>query len=202
MDDEKFIPTRKSLLGRLSDQQDNVSWREFFNTYWRLIYSVAIKSGCTESEAEEVVQETIISVSKTMPEFKYDPAVCSFKGWLMHITRWRIADQLRRRSPMRVQPLPDESEPPAGAHVAQEAPELEALWQREWERSMIDAAMERVKKRVTAQQYQIFHLHLVKQMSLREIAELLQIHLGRVYLAKHRVSRLVRKEIRDLEKRI
>ena len=33
-----------------------------------------------------------------MPDFVYDPARCSFKGWL-HVTRLRIMDQLRRRQP-------------------------------------------------------------------------------------------------------
>ena len=35
-------------------------------------------------------------VARKMPDFHYDPAVCSFKGWLMHVTRCRIADRFRR----------------------------------------------------------------------------------------------------------
>jgi len=31
------IPTRSSLLGRLKDWEDQESWRDFFETYWRLI---------------------------------------------------------------------------------------------------------------------------------------------------------------------
>jgi len=30
---------------------------------------------------------------------KYERAAGSFKGWLLHITRWRIADQFRKRAP-------------------------------------------------------------------------------------------------------
>ena len=40
-----FAPTRHSLLTRLKDWDDDKSWREFFDTYWKLIYSVALKSG-------------------------------------------------------------------------------------------------------------------------------------------------------------
>ena len=57
---EDSIPTRYSLLSRLQDWDDQESWRVFFDTYWRLIYSVAARSGLTESEAQDVVQETII----------------------------------------------------------------------------------------------------------------------------------------------
>src|SRR6266542_6306917 len=96
---EELIPTRDSLLSRLKDRRDDDSWRDFFNLYWRLIYGGALKAGLTEQEAEEVVQETVITVARRIPEFKYDPTVCSFKTWLLNLTRWRIVDQLRKRRP-------------------------------------------------------------------------------------------------------
>src|SRR5215472_5615555 len=95
---EEFIPTRYTLLSRLLNWEDNESWKDFFDTYWRLIYSVARKSGLTEVEAQEVVQETVISVAKHIHKFRLDRKLGSFKGWLRNITRWRIADQLRKRT--------------------------------------------------------------------------------------------------------
>jgi len=61
---DDLIPTRRSLLSRLKDWDDQESWRDFFNTYWKLIYATAIKAGLTHTEAEEVVQETVITISK------------------------------------------------------------------------------------------------------------------------------------------
>src|SRR2546426_12491692 len=98
-DADPLIPTRATLLQRLKDWQDQPSWQEFFDTYWRLIYGVARKAGLTESEAEDVVQETMFSVAKHMPSFKYDPAIGSFKGWLLTLTRWRIIFPLGKRGP-------------------------------------------------------------------------------------------------------
>ena len=94
---DELIPTRQSLLVRLKDADDHKSWQDFLNTYGPFIYGVAVKSGLTMVEAQEVVQETVISVSKKMPEFTYDPKVGAFKGWLMRLTHWRIKDQLRKR---------------------------------------------------------------------------------------------------------
>src|ERR1051325_11906744 len=91
------LPTRKTLVKRLKNLEDDQSWRDFFEKYWRLIYAFAVKSGCTNAEAEEVVQETVISVARKMPDFQYNPGMCSFKGWLMHMANWRVIDQLRRR---------------------------------------------------------------------------------------------------------
>src|SRR5262245_36768604 len=87
------IPTRYSLLSRLKNREDHDSWKDFFDTYWRLIYSVAIRSGLSESEAEEVVQETVITIAKDIERFKRDRKLGSFKGWLRNTVHWRIADQ-------------------------------------------------------------------------------------------------------------
>src|SRR6202167_6324593 len=95
---DRSIITRYSLLSRLQDWQDNKSWQEFFESYWRLVYSVALRSGLTEMEAQEVVQETFICVAKSIHEFRRDRSKGSFKGWLRNITRWRIADQFRKRT--------------------------------------------------------------------------------------------------------
>src|SRR5688572_14057001 len=96
---EAEVNTRRSLISRLRDLEDRDSWQDFFDTYWRLIYSVARKAGLNESEAEEVVQETTATVAKCIQEFRYDREVCSFKNWLLHKTRWRIIDQVRKRPP-------------------------------------------------------------------------------------------------------
>src|SRR5213592_3719047 len=97
MNPDELIPTRWSLVTRLKNWDDQESWREFFDTYWKLIYGVATKAGLTDAEAQDVVQETIITVAKNVKDFKADPAFGSFKPWLLQTTRWRIADRFRSR---------------------------------------------------------------------------------------------------------
>src|SRR5882672_375357 len=63
----ELIPTRATLIQRLKNWRDQSSWQDFFDTYWHLIYGVAVKRGLTQSEAQDVVQETMISVAKHMP---------------------------------------------------------------------------------------------------------------------------------------
>src|SRR6185503_8565241 len=87
---DSFLPTRQSLLSRLRDCHDQAGWREFFDAYWRLIYNVARKSGMSDSEAQDVVQNTFIYLTRRMPNFKYDRTRGSFKSWLRVVTRSRI----------------------------------------------------------------------------------------------------------------
>src|SRR2546425_12638918 len=92
-------PTRQSLLSRLKDWNDQESWKVFFDTYWKLVYGAAIKAGLSDAEAQDVVQETVIAVCKSMPNFKYAQTNRSFKSWLLQLTSWRIADHFRNRDP-------------------------------------------------------------------------------------------------------
>ena len=75
---KEFQRTRKSLIERLNDWEDQKSWDDFYRTYWRLIYSVAIKSGLKNEEAFDAVQETVIAIAKQQKEGKYDPKQGSF----------------------------------------------------------------------------------------------------------------------------
>lgn len=198
-----LVATRRSLVDRLQNWEDRKHWQEFFDTYWKLIYSAARQSGLTETEAQEVVQETVITVAKKVGQLRYDPARGSFKGWLLHITRWRIADQFRKRRPGEdkhrfsddtrmtgtIERLPDTG-----------APDLDALWEKEWRENLLAAALQRVKKKVEAKQFQIFDCYVRKEWPAQKVATELGVSVGQVYLARHRVAAVLKKEIKALEK--
>src|SRR5437016_5749986 len=141
-DDTPSIATRASLLARLRDVEDHASWQRFFETYGRLIHGVALKAGLIETEAQDVVQETVISVARHLPGFRYDPKVCSFKTWMLRLTRWRIIDQLRKRLPTE-QPVDISDDDDATALAVLDkltggkAPELETIWDQEWEKTVL-----------------------------------------------------------------
>ena len=200
---EEIIQTRRSLLTRLKQWDDDESWKDFFDTYWKLVYGVAVKSGLDETEAQEVVQETVIAVAKKMHDFKYDPAVGSFKSWLLHITRCRIADQLRKRYKQRARAelMPDQTtRTDAMAKIPDPASlNLEAILEEDWQQNLVAAALDRVKRRVKPRQYQIFDFYVVKGWPVNRVRETLGISATQIYLAKLRISNLVKKEAKKLE---
>jgi RNA polymerase sigma-70 factor (ECF subfamily) len=207
MDDEaeEFIPTRKSLLSRLKSWEDNASWREFFDTYWKLIYGVALKAGLTHTEAQDVVQETVLGVAKSISQFKYDPARCAFKSWLMKVTRNRIANEFerRKRQPLRAEAAMDgTSSTPLLERIADpSANDLNAIWNEEWEKNLVDVALRKIKQRVPIQQYQMFDFYVIKKWPVSKVARTLGVTIGHVYVAKHRITRLMKKEVQMLEKK-
>src|SRR5262249_8728110 len=78
---------------------------------------------------------------------------------------------------------------------------FEGMWDEEWQKNLVDAAMERVKRSVKAEHYQIFYLHSVKNMPARDIGQLLGVSVAKVYVVRHRVARLVKREIQALARR-
>ena len=62
----------------------------------------------------------------------------------------------------------------------------------------MSVALERVKRQVSSRQFQIFDLYVQQGWPPRDVAKTLRINVAHVYLAKHRVSLLLRKEVKKL----
>ena len=203
-DRDELIPTRASLIGRLKDWQDQASWQDFFDIYWKLIYGVARRAGLSDDEAQEVVQETLVSSAKHMPTFKYDPAIGSFKAWLLIMTRWRIIAQFRKRVPI-VNPA-QESESTAPQVVERVADPsgdaMAAVWEAEWESNLLEAAIAKVKRHIEPEKYQIFDFYVNKDWPPKKVAERFNVSVDQVYLIKHRVTESIRIEVKRLQEEI
>lgn len=198
--------TRRSLIMKLGDWKDQRSWDEFYRTYWRLIFSVAIKAGLRNEEAWDVVQETILTIAKQTAKGQYDPTKGSFKMWLWHVTRWRINDQFRQRKKDTASLIngADNSDKEPLADIADTGDDnFAAIWEREWQQNIMKAALERVKMKVSPLQFQIFDYNVLRGMSATEVRKRLGVSIAQVYLAKHRVGGVLKKEvayIREQEK--
>ena len=207
-DAKELIPTRASLLERLKAWQDQSSWQQFFDTYWPLIYSVARRAGLTDAEAQDVVQETMVAAAKHLPTFQYDPAIGSFKGWLLTLTRWRIIDQVRKRSPLGAHRFASNAtatspETDTVDRVADPAgPSLDEIWEKEWQANLLQAALDNVKRRIDPQKYQIFDCYVNKEWAPEKVASAFGVSVDYVYVAKHRITELIKDEVGRLEKKM
>lgn len=199
-DGARMLATRQSLIERLPDWDDRARWQEFFDTYWRLIYGVARKAGLTDAEAHDVVQETVLGVAKNIG--RYDRAAGSFKNWMLQLTRWRIVDQLRKRSPADDrQPFADPGRDTATIDRVPDAAtaDLDRAWDEEWKQSLLEAAVERVKRKVNPKHFQIFDCSVTKQWPTAKVAAELRVSVAQVYLVKHRIAGLLKREVAAIE---
>lgn len=194
--------TRRTLLSRLRNLDDQESWRTFFDLYWRLLYNVARRSGLDDSGAQEIVQDTVIAVARKMPEFHYDATRGTFRQWLLRITRRRIVDHLRRlyRQPPKVDLAPEalEEEDKHAAAITDQSAGIETAWNEEWEKATFEAALAEVRASINPHHFQVFDYCVLKEWPVSKVATTLGLNAAHVYLAKHRVAQAMKRAVRRI----
>jgi RNA polymerase sigma-70 factor (ECF subfamily) len=133
-----------------------------------------------------------------MPGFKYRQEHASFKSWLLQLTSWRIADQFNKRK--REAAYGAGRERRARTETTEQVPDpasvnLEATWNEDWDINLMEAALDRVKKKADPKMYQIFDCYVLKRWPVSRVTEALQVSSARVYLTKHRMNRLIKREV-------
>lgn len=197
------LKTRPSLLHRVGNPEDQEGWELFYNLYSQLVYRFAIQRGLSDAEAKDVVQETFLSVSKKVKDFKYDPEIGSFRSWLLHTTQWRIADIKKKRGRLHEAMAQEEETTARTALVERLADgtfdQQNDTWDQEWRASLVEVALDRLKGKVGAKQFQVFELYVLKRWPVLKVAQTLGVNVGQVYLTKHRVAKMVKQEIQELK---
>lgn len=205
LSDESSMATHASLLERLRDWRDEAGWREFFDRYWKLIYAMARRAGLTDSEAQDVVQETFLALAKKLPGFRYDPGRGRFRTWLRLNVRSRLVEHWRRRprdaDGRGWEGAPDgASDADAGAtdslaNIPDAATDWDRSWDREWELNLVRTAGERVKQRVNPRHFAIYELIAIQGVPLASVARSFDVSRAHIYLIRHRVGRLMKREL-------
>lgn len=204
------LRTRTSLLSAVQ-KGDEDAWTEFYRLYWGYIYSVARRSGLSNEECEDLVQETMVAVKKHVGSFVPDQRRARFRTWLRTIVRSRVIDCLRRK---RHDPLLL-TNPSAGRAQGDSAggstatinrlpdlngPELDRLLDRTWEQNLLAEAREKAKKKVRMRHYQAYYLLNVREMSTREAAKSLGVNAVTARVWAFRVRSEVLQQMRQIEK--
>ncbi len=82
------------LLKKVADQQDKDAFTELFEHFAPRVKAFLIKSGATQTMAEECAQDVMVTVWRKASQF--DPARASVATWIFTIARNRRIDMLRR----------------------------------------------------------------------------------------------------------
>ena len=198
-----LLETRSSLIQRLKATINGESWEEFFHTYWELIYNVARRAGLSEADAQDIVQETILKVHNSLDRFEYNRKRGTFKGWLRTVTRSRLNDFFKKqqRRPALNQPLEETADELQNLEDP-EGPEIEKIWDEEWNRNLIQAALSRTKKLSSPKQFQIFKCHYIDEWTVRETCRTLGVNAAQVYMAKQRVGKVFREAVETLQEQV
>jgi RNA polymerase sigma factor (sigma-70 family) len=199
MHDSDAEGTSATLLGLLRKQPENsAAWQDFVRRYRPRIYAYCLNYPLQPADAEDVTQTVLLKLVKKMRDFRYDPSQ-SFRAWLQTVTRHVLIDFLTERR--RGQGSGDSEVLRLLANV--EAREgLIGQLEAEFDRELLEEALRRVRPRVPEQQWEAFRLTALEGLTGAEASARLGMLIATVYTAKSKVQKLVREEIRRLERLI
>ena len=197
--------TRPSLLFRVREWNDSASWEEFHRLYRRLIYGRARRSGLSHADAEDVAQDVFKRVAETIRDFDTNPERGAFRGWLMKLTHWRIADKFKSRRefhPPTLDPYDSAGAATSLVETLPAPPAEEDEWDREWQQHLLAAASERLARQVKPRHFQVFDLYVLQQWPLLRVTKELRVSPASVYVIGHRLKKQLKAEVEKLQKQL
>ena len=185
--------TSLTLMMRVQrDPADAAAWNEFVHKYQPMIRAWCLKWGAQFSDADDIAQQVLIKLVTAMKSYQCE-STASFRGWLKTVTRNAWIDFARRPC---THQAPDWIVSIADSHDALE--DLEHQMEQAYERELLELAMRRVQPRVKPSTWKAFQLTSIENLSGKAAANRLGTPISSVFVAKHRVLKLLEEEIRVL----
>jgi len=182
--------TTSELLRELRGSGNAVIWRDFVDRYWPVIVGYARRRGLSEQDAQDVAQEALAAFSTAYQAGKYDRNKGRLRKWLFGIAHRQVMNCFRRRARAEVQVVRGESGTGFFDGVGIEDPN-EAAWEQEWQACIMKQCMREVRARFAREIVQAFELFAVQGMPARDVADHLGISRNAVYLAKHKIFKVI-----------
>ena len=193
-------PTRPSLLVRLRDPRDHVAWEHFVDLYAPLVYGFLRQRGLQDADAADLTQDVLRQVAGAAESFSYDRQKGTFRAWLLTVVKNRLTDHWRHDG-LQVRGTGDTStwrqiqeQIPAAADSAESAE-----WDAAWRRQLFQQAAQQVRADFTEPSWQAFWQTAVEGRSGQDVAAEQSLTIAAVYLAKGRVMKRIKEQIRWLQ---
>ena len=168
-----------------------VAWREFFERYAPAIYRVARIRGLSGDDADDLVQQTMVSISSHISEFKYDSSRGQFRSWVRTIAENKIRENARKRRP-------DTMTADALSQRDDDGPTLDQVWEEEWRLQDMLWSIDQVAKDVSPRNMEAFRQYALEGIPAEVVAKNLDMSVGHVYVTRHTVLNKVRQKINNL----
>ena len=187
--------TSTTLLREISSDADNARWPEFVARY-RPMMLAYLKSHFPAVDAGDVVQETLIALSKALPNYRYDPGENGrFKNYLTGIPRnksLKWCKQANRDRALKNDLISGVVPPPPSTAEMNEAA---------WRESLLEIAMYQLlaNERIPDKSKQIFQRLTVDGASPDEVAIAYGTSRNNIDKTKSRIMARLREIVRALE---
>lgn len=189
--------TRASLILRLPNARDAAAWDEVVSVYGPLVYRLARRKGLQPTDADDLVQEVLAAVARSVGGWLENPDRGRFRAWLLRIARNTTINFLTRPKhrtlglgggdPMHV--LENFAVADDGADD----------FDVEYRREVFRWAARQLSETVTEKTWQAFWRTTMEDRPIAEVADELDMTTGSVYIARSRAMARLRDLVRQFE---
>ena len=181
--------TKPSLLLRIRDAGDTLSWGEFTEVYAPLIRGYCLRRGLQDADAADVSQEVLSQVARSIGTFEYEPGRGRFRDWLGTVTRHKIVRFLEVKGRNVQAGWGDLS----AAEFATRGDDPE--WSSAFHARVLESALVRIRDEFESTTWEAFERVWGGDRPAPEVARSLNMTIDAVYAAKSRVLRRLREEV-------
>lgn len=187
--------TRDSLIVRLTEAEDAAAWERFQVVYRPMLYRLAQRWGLQDADAQDLVQEVLVAVARSIGKYERRAASGGFRSWLAQIARHKFADLLNRQQRQAVgsgqtdvhlwlSQLPDRSA-------------ASSRWDLELRRELFQWAANVVRESSHERTWEAFQRTAVEGQPVVSVADQLGLSVAQVYVARSRVMSRIRRAVEN-----
>ena len=189
--------TSLSLLARLRQSPENEGWNRLADLYTPLIRAWLRRYDVQDSDANDLVQEVLLAVSKDLGKFEHAGQPGAFRGWLRAIlvNRLRKFWRARDRRPIA---LADSDIDARLAQLDDPASEMSLIWNREHDQYVLRQLLALAEPHFAPNTWTAFCRVALDGARPDVVAEEMGISRNAVVIAKCRVLNRLRQESEGL----
>jgi RNA polymerase sigma-70 factor (ECF subfamily) len=192
----EFPETSESLIARVRDPSNRAAWDQFEQLYRPVVFRIARAKGLQHSDALDLVQQVLMSVSSAIGRYEKHPDGMRFRNWLSRVTRNAILKALSRG------PRDLATGGTDILNVLHEVPAddpTDALIELEYRREVFVRAAARVQSEVQDETWLAFEATVLQNVSIEVAAKRFGLSAGSIYAARSRIMRRLRTAVQELE---
>jgi RNA polymerase sigma factor (sigma-70 family) len=189
--------TSLSLLERLRHSPEDESWTRLADLYSPLIRAWLRRYDVQDSDANDLVQEVLLAVSKDLSKFDHGGHPGAFRGWLRAILVNRLRNFWRSRD-RRPQARGDSDIDARLAQLDDPSSEMSQVWNRQHDEYVLRQLLALAEPQFAPTTWKAFCRVALEGAKPDAVAEELEISLNAVFIAKSRVLSKLRQESHGL----
>ena len=185
--------TSLSLLERVRHSPENEDWTRLADLYAPLVRVWLRRYDVQDSDANDLVQEVLLTVSRELGTFEHRGQPGAFRGWLKAILINRLRRFWRARD-RRPQARGDTDIDARIAQLDDPASEMSRIWDREHDQYVLRQLLTLAEPHFEPNTWKAFCRVALEGAKPDVVAQEMGISLNSVCLAKSRVIRRLRQE--------